>query len=296
MEKLNTKVFLTVAETGSFRKAAEMLGYTQAGISYIVKTMEEEIGLNLFIRDHNGVHLSEEGRAILPQMKQLEIDLYQFRQSINELKGLEQGSVRVQIFDSISIHWIPGILRRFQDDYPGIRVELITEEDSRKAEQMVYNGEVDCGFFLTNVTTNLETFPLKEDRLLAILAPDHPLANSTVFPIEELGAYPYISMKYDNHTGIKDIFRHYNAVPQTVYCLDNDYAAMAMVNKGLGYCIFPELLLRNVPYELCTLEFSEPQKRMISIGTRTMDTASKACRKFIEYTRNWVRETYGSDT
>lgn len=290
MDKINTEVFLKIAETGSFRKAANDLGYTQAGISYIIRAMEEEIGLSLFVRDRTGVHLSNEGQILYPHFKQIEQDNRLLRQTINELKGLEHGTLRIQIFDSISIHWIPGILQRFHKDYPGIKIELITEEDSLKAEEMVSTGEVDCGFFLTNVSADLDVFTLKKESLLAIVSPEHEMAHADVFPISKLGSYPYIGMKYDDHTGIKEIFRRYKKKPDMVYCMDNDYAAMAMVSKNLGYCIFPELLLQDIPYEICCLPFDQPQKRVISVGTRSMETASKACLKFIEYTRSWVKE------
>jgi len=289
-EKINPEVFLAVAETGSFRRAAERLGYTQAGISYIVAAMEESTGLCLFVREHSGVRLSAEGEALLPQMRQRMVWERQLKQTIDELNGLERGSLRVQIFDSISIHWIPGILRKFHDDYPGINVELITEENSRRAEEMVLSGEVDCGFFLTGVTQDMDTFPLIEENLLAIVAPDHPLAKLERFPVAQLGKWPYIRMKYEENTGIRDIFRRNHAVPQVAFRMDNDYAAMAMVSNGLGYCIFPELLLTDSPYELRCMEFDKPQRRTIRIGTADLQTASKACRKFIEYTRAWVAE------
>ena len=290
MDKINAKVFTTVAEAGSFRKAAEALDYTQAGISYIIGAMEEETGLSLFIREHGGVRLSPEGEALLPHMLELEAWERRFRQTVDELGGLERGTLRVQIFDSISIHWIPGIVRRFRDDFPGIRIELVSEEDSLRAEQMVGSGEVDCGFFLTTVSSNLDVFPLMEENLLAIVSEDHPLASEDRFPIARLGDYPYISMKYDAHTGIGDIFRQRGITPRSAFCMDNDYAAMAMVSQGLGYCIFPELLLRDVPYEIRCMQFDEPQRRTISIGTRDLGTCSRACKKFIEYTRQWVAE------
>lgn len=289
MDKINAKVFLSVVETGSFRKSAEILGYTQAGISYIIAAMEEEIGLSLFVREHSGVRLSSEGKALLPQIQALANWERQFMQNVTELKGLEKGYVRVQIFDSISIHWIPGILKEFHADYPGIEVEFVSEEDSLRAEEMVLSGEVDCGFFLTTVHGELDVFPLMEESLKAIVAPDHPLAARKTFPIKKIGDYPYIDMKWDAHTGIRDIFGKQGKTPCVAFRMDNDYAAMAMVSKGLGYCIFPELLLRDVPYEICSMEFDVPQKRTVSIGTASLMTCSNACAKFIEYTRNWVK-------
>lgn len=290
MDQSSIEVFLTVANEGSFRKAASLLEYTQAGISYIIQELEKELGLTLFLRDRSGVHLSAEGEALLPQIRQLDYDHHLLLQRVSELKGLESGSLTIQIFDSISIHWLPGILQKFKHDYPGISIELISEEDSLKAEEMVQTGQVDCGFFLTNVSADLDVYVLKEENLLAIVSPDHELASSDVFPVSRLGDFPYIRMKYDSHTGIEGIFARNHAVPRTSYQLDNDYAAMAMVSKGLGYCIFPQLLLQDIPYELRCLPFDVPQKRTISIGTRSLETASKACIKFIEYTRCWVAE------
>lgn len=292
MNNQSIAAFLAVAEEGSFRKAAARLGYTQAGVSYIIQALEEEVGLTLFLRTKAGVQLSPEGAAVLPHFQQLDRDNSLLQQVVQELKGLEKGTLRVQIFDSISIHWLPGILQQFKRDYPGITVELITEEDSARAEWMVTSGEVDCGFFLTEVASVIDVFDLHEESLLAIVSTDHPLAAGSHFPVAELGKHPYISMKYDSHTGIKEIFQRNHAHPDTAYCMDNDYAAMAMVSKGLGYCIFPELLLQDIPYELRCLEFDIPQRRTIRIGTRSLETASKACLKFIEYTRRWVAEHY----
>ncbi len=296
MEKLNPTVFLKVAETGSFRKAAEELGYTQAGISYIISSMEEETGLQLFLRERNGVKLSSEGQALMPYMKQYEIWEFQLHQAIHDLQGLNEGSLRVLIFNSISVHWIPGILSRFLGDFPHIKVELITEEDSARAEQMVLTGEVDCGFFLTNVKSDLDVYLLKKEKLCVISSLDHPLAQKKTFSFSDLDKYPYIEMKYEDHTGIRNIFEKHGVQPDTLFCLDNDNAAMSMVSKGLGYAIFAELALQDVPFPLHIMEFEKPETRTLSIGTRSIKSCSNACRTFIEYTRKWVAEELDGDS
>lgn len=293
--KINATVFLTVTETGSFRKAADELGYTQAGVSYIIGAMEEAAGCTLFFREHGGVRLTPEGELLLPQIIQLQAWERQFTQTVNEINGLEKGTLRVQVFDSVSVHWIPKILREFCHDYPGIQIDLFTEENSRRAEEMVANGEADCGFFLNSKLTGLDTIPLMEEHLMAVVSPDHPLANKPYFPISQLGNYPYIRMKYEEVSPVGQAFRDEDITPDIAFTMDNDYAAMAMVDNGLGFCIFPELLLKNIPYDLKCLKFDRPKKRTISIGTRDMKTASKACRKFIEYTRRVVAQEKASN-
>lgn len=292
MDRNAVQVFITVAEEQSFRKAANKLGYTQAGISYIIQSMEEEAGLTFFLRDRTGVQLSPEGQRILPHIRQLEMDNRVLQQTIGELKGLEKGTIKVGIFDSVAIHWIPGILQRFNNDYPGIELELITEEDNHKMEDLVRTGELDCGFFLTKVKSQIDVFELHEEPILAVVGREHELANARFFPLDRLGEFPYIEMKYDSITGIKNIFERHNVQPNTVYSIDNDYAAMSMVDKGLGFCVFPELLTQGIPFDLKFLKFDKRETRMLSIGTRSTETASKACLKFIEYTRQWVAERY----
>lgn len=290
MDKLNTKVFLSVAETGSFNETARKLGYSQAGVSYIINAMEEETGLKLFIREYGGVRLTEDGRLLLPAIRQLYSSECQVEAKVSDLKGLKSGHLRVIVFDSVSVHWVPSILREFTRDYPGIDVELITQEDCQRAEEMVYRQEADCGFFLHSpLKMELYCLPLMEEALQAIVATDHPLANYPFFPLSKLGEYPYISMAYEENNGIYQIFRKNGVTPKIAYRMDNDYAAMAMVSNGLGFCIFPELLLQDSPYSLKRLDFEEPQSRIVSIATRSLKTCSLATRKFIEYTDRFAR-------
>lgn len=290
MEKLNTKVMLHVTETKNFKKTAEKLGYTQAGVSYIIGAMEEEMGIRLFNREYGGVRLTPEGEELLPLIRQIDDSYRVLEEKINDIKGLNTGTIKIQVFDSISIHWIPGILRKFKTDYPGIKVELITVEDSKQAENMVFHQEVDCGFFLNTVSTEIETYPLMEESMKAIVGFEHPLAQGDVFPLSMLGKYPYIQMGFEENTGIAKIFTRNGTKPQVAVKVDNDYSAMAMVGENIGFCIFPELLLQDMPYPVKCLDFDAPISRTISIGIRSTETASKAVLKFVEYAREWVKE------
>lgn len=291
MDKVNAKVFLKVAECGSFVRAAKELGYTQAGISYIVAAMERTLGFPVFIRERGGVRLSDAGKELYPVLQTIENDMRLLDEKVNDIRGLQCGTVKVLIFDSISVHWLPGILKEFKRDFPNIRVELTTVESTRIAEQMVRSQQVDCGFFLHKPSRNdLDMAVLMEEKLMAVLSKEHPLAGLKKFPAKELGNYPYIGMAFSEENGISDIFTSHSVVPKSVYQLDNDYAAMAMVSANHGYCIFPELLLRNVSYDLRIMEFDEYIGRTISIAAKSFDGCSLAAKKFIEYTKKWVSE------
>ena len=103
--------FLTVARLGSFKAAAEELGYTQAGISYLVNALEKELGLTLFLREYGGVHLTTEGREVLGLVQAINADEHALAARVRELADREGGLVRVGAFTSVAIEWFPSIAR-----------------------------------------------------------------------------------------------------------------------------------------------------------------------------------------
>ena len=110
MEKVNVEVFMNIVRLGSYSKAAEKLGYTKAGISYIVTGMEETAGFKLFNREYGGVRLTPEGEALLPHMQRLYEQEQNLREQMDRIKGLETGHVRVISFNTVLVCWFPDIL------------------------------------------------------------------------------------------------------------------------------------------------------------------------------------------
>ncbi|MBQ6362006.1 MAG: LysR family transcriptional regulator [Lachnospiraceae bacterium] len=291
MDRINTEVFLKAAETLNFRRTADELGYTQAGVSYIISSMEQELGLPLFIREYGGVELTAEGRDLLPWIRDLAASEHRLRERVDDLKNLDAGEIRVLVFYSISLRWIPGILERFHRDYPNIRVQLVSVDETGLAQEMTRRREVDCGFYILPVADDLEMIPVMDEPMKASFAPDHPAAAMDHFPVADLDRYPYINLVRD--TEVMDLFRKYGKTPKIGFTSENDLSALAMASKGLGYCINSSILLEDIPYDLVSVEFDEPVRRTICIGARKISESPKAARMFIRYAREWLAERYG---
>lgn len=289
MEKLNAQVFLKTVETGSFKKTADILGYTQAGISYIINAMEEEWEIQLFQREYGGVSLTSEGRHLLPLVRRIADDEHYLQEAINDIRELNAGTVRISTFNSVYIHWIPGIVRKFRDRHPRIDVEIISCEEDKGNEQLILNRDVDCGFLANTKNTEVDHYDLMEESLMVALPLDHPMADKKKFPRKEIGNYPYIMMSYDKPDFNDLIFRD-GIAPQTAFTVDNDFAAMAMVAHGLGLCIFPQILLNDMPFPLRCMEFDPPLRRTVGIGARSVRDCTRAAKEFIRCTREWVEE------
>ena len=125
MDSSRLEHLLKVIECGSITKASEELGYTQSGISHMVKALEKEFGFPLFARGRSGVEPTEDCKRIIPAIRQIVRWNEQLGQLTADIRGLTVGTVRVGTFTSVSVHWLPKILKRFQTQHPQVKIDLV---------------------------------------------------------------------------------------------------------------------------------------------------------------------------
>ena len=104
--------------TAVFTRAGEVLGYTQSGITQMMKALEKEVGLSLFIKDKSGTALTREAQSLIPAVRALLNADEVVRQEIASLKGAQTGTITIGTYLSCSIHWIPRIIQAFQRSIP----------------------------------------------------------------------------------------------------------------------------------------------------------------------------------
>lgn len=289
MDKLNCNVLLTVVETGSFKRAADILGYTQAGVSYIINSLEDEWGIKLFYREHGGVKLTSDGEKLLPLIRQVDIAERNIGEMVNDIKGLNAGKVRISTFNAVSIHWLPGIIRTFKEKYPAIDLEIISREDNKENEQLIFNREVDCGFLAEVPSSEIEFHDLLNDSYLVAVAENHPSAGEAAYPVTKLYDDAYIMLAFDRSDFYDKIFPD-GKRPKPAFIADNEVAALSMISENLGVGIFSQLLAGDAQYPVCFIPLEPPATRTVGIGVRSMKTCTTATRQFIQHVRDWVAE------
>ena len=161
------QAFVEVADAGSFTKAAETLAYSQSGISHMVSDLERDWGVALFERSRRGVVLTGDGARLLPEARALCESFRALEATVDEVRGLETGLIRIGVFPSVAAHWIPRIIKRFNADYPGIDYKLRVS-DYTEIEEWIAAGTVDCGFVMLPLRTDarLVVRALEEDEFL----------------------------------------------------------------------------------------------------------------------------------
>lgn len=276
------RAFVTTVEYGSFTKAAEILNYSQSGISRMIGDLESEWRVTLLERNKSGVKLTSDGLKLLPHAKAICAEFEKLQMQVDELSGLQSGIIRIGTFSSVATHWLPNIIREFQKDYPGIDYELLLG-DYTEIEEWIATGRVDCGFLRLPTHPEFETIFLHRDNLRVILPEDHPLAESDKFPVEALCSDPFMLLEKGAKAEISEIFERNNLTPKVHFTTWDDYAIMSMVESGLGISILPELILKRIPYRIVSKELDVPAYRNIGLALRSQKTASLAVKRFLEY-------------
>jgi len=274
--------FVKAAEHGSFTKAAEILHYTQSAISRMINDLENEWQTTLLERGKHGVSLTSDGTRLYPYCVNVCNEYEKLKLAVDELKGLETGLIRIGAFSSVATHWIPNMIRNFQNDYPKIDYEILLGDYTEIAE-WIRNGRIDCGFTDLHYAGDLDAEILEKDELCVILPKDHPLCKYDAVPAKELEKYPFLLLEKNGVSECESIFKKCRLKMQIHYATWDDYSIMAMVEKGLGISILPRLILQRIPYHVEIRDLSVPAYREICIAVRDRTMLSKAVMAFLTY-------------
>ena len=278
-----------VCELGSLTKAAEALGCTQSAVSHTINSLEEQFGFAILTRSRAGVNLTDDGQRIMPSVRGMLNYYEQLNQTVSAIRGLDFGTVRIGAFTSVAVHWLPGVIKEFQRDYPNVDIKLLNG-DYHDVEKWLTEGSVDLGFVNLPPNLNCECIALMADTLLAILPPDHKFASYPKFPLVECETEAFITLlETSNHDANKALSAA-GIKPNIKFSTKDDYAIIAMVEQGLGISIMPELLLRGRHDNVAVKELVPPSKRTIGLAIGETSSQSPATRKFADYIIRWVKE------
>ena len=236
--------FLKVFERNSFSDAARDLGYTQSAVSQMIKSLEEELGVTLLVRSRSGVALTYEGRHLLPYIRDT-VNAYRMLQSqAAGFSGLEQGTIRLGTFTSVSSYLLPPAMERFRRLHSGIRFELY-QGLYYEIEDWVREGVVDFGFTDMLRTIPFPCEPIYQDTMLVVLPEGHPLGENIFIQVDELAAEPFILLEEGRGGGcIRDLLTRHPQI-NVQYRVADDYTILNLVENNLGVSILPEAVLRR---------------------------------------------------
>ena len=274
--------FVTTVEKGSFTRAAQELDYAQSSISKMVADLEREWDVMLLERSKSGICLTSAGKQIMPFLRKVLNDYRELEGQISRMNGIESGVVRIGTFSSVAINWLPNILARLQQDYPGIEYEMLLG-DYEEVEQWIEEGRVDCGFLRLPTRPQFDTILLKQDEYKVVLPTEHPLAQKETIAIEDLNHLPFLLLERGGKTEVSELLDRYRVQPNIRFTTWEDFAILAMVEKNMGVSILPDMILQHISYKIKIRSLRQPYYRPIGLAMKNEKHLTPAVRKFIEY-------------
>ncbi len=290
MESARCKAFIESVDRGSFRAAADALGYTPSAVSQLVAALEKDLGLTLLVRTKKGVKVTPEGSKLVPIARSYlarELEMYQLA---SELRGINVGELTIAAYPSVATTWLPDIVRRFQEDYPGIQIRIMEGIRSEIFDHLDQHV-ADMGFLAFTKPMNYEWIPLAEEEIIAVIPENHPLAGADVFPIGECEKYPFIMTSWGNDVDIQNILRRHNVNPEIKYTTYDTPATLAMVKMGLGISFVNELSAQHWNEHLVKMPLEPPEQITFGIAFTSEEHMTRASKKFLAYAVRYLTQS-----
>lgn len=283
------RLFADVAETENFTKTGNRMGYTQSGVSHMLKSLEDDVGFSLFIRSKQGVKLTKNAESILPSIRAL-LSIYEnLEQSINEINGLETGRLTIATFSSISIHWLPKIIHKFQKTYPGINIKLM-EGGTDDIVNWIDSDIADFGFMSQRQIKTLDWIPLCEDPLMAVVPKSFPVPESNMFPIKDFENKDFIISAMGTDYDIHHALSTSKVSPNILFSSKDDQAIISMISNELGISILPKLVFRNFEDQVSSYPLEPFYSRTLGVAVKSIENMSPAAYKFLDLTKDMLPE------
>ena len=293
MDSKKISAFLTVNRLGSLTGAAEVLNYTQSGMTHMMNALEKELGVTLLQRGRNGVSLTPAAQQLLPRMEALVEAADTLERELSELKGSRSPRIRIGAYTSMAQHWLPEIVRRFLLDFPtadvAIRMEGLTDLYS-----LLKNGELDCIFVSHHpefLTADEEWLPLRNDELVAVLPEDYPVKGG-LFNVRGFEGKEFLMPASDFALDIDPVLSAGGVHPNILRTNLDDPAILSMVEHGLGLSVLSELVMRGRQDKVLALPLTPPAYRELGIAFRAGGPQDRLIERFVACARESVMELY----
>lgn len=290
MDTAKVRALLAAVDLGSISKAAEALGYTQSGVTHMMRSLEEDAGFPLLLRGNRGVTFTPDGERLAPLFRELSKAADRLEQEMALTRGVERGIVRIGTYSSISLHWMPQILEEFQKRYPNIEVELL-EGNGQEIEDWLASGRIDIGFASLQVFAGFDTVEILDDPMFAVVPRSHPRAGDGSFPIAAFRGEPFLVYVANTEPDV-DLARVMDMAgigARGRFSSNFDMTILAMVEHNLGVTIMPRLILEGSTADVAAVPISPSISRKLGMAVRSMSGASPAMKRFMSVTREVLR-------
>jgi DNA-binding transcriptional LysR family regulator len=247
MEFFQLQAFIAVAETHSFGRAAEELNRSQPAISISIGKLEKELGIALLDRYRRDIRLTDGGQIVFDYAQRILNLREEISGALEELRQLHHGKVSIGANESTNLYLLPQMILDYRERYPQIKVEVF-RSSSAELPKEVKERNLDFGIVAFDpADPELATFPIREDELILVVPPKHPLAKKRKVTIQQLGTETFVAhnVQTPSRDYVIQIFRRAGVPLNIGIELSSMETIKQFVEMNQGIAILPKLALEK---------------------------------------------------
>jgi DNA-binding transcriptional LysR family regulator len=287
MELRQLEYFIAVAEEANFTRAAERVHISQSGVSAQIRQLEHDLGATLIDRSGRSASLTAAGAAALDHARAVLASVDAVRKAVDDVNGLIRGRLVIGMVTACTVTPLFEALAAFHLAHPGVEITLIEDNSDRLVER-VRSGAADLALIGASgiAPLGLDALPIVSERLVAAVPPGHPLAGRARATLDEISAYPIVSMP--KGTGVRTVFDQGCAAkgirPDIALQASAPGAVADLAIRGLGIAILSESMVAGHDGRLKALAIDDIETPAV-LALIWTTTKSPALRELLRHSR-----------
>ncbi|MEU9893621.1 LysR family transcriptional regulator [Streptomyces phaeochromogenes] len=281
------ELFLSVAETGSFTRAAEEVLLSQPVLSRTIQQVEHAVGAKLFERSTRSLALTPEGTELLGIVRDILRTYHRGMERFAAIRAGERATVTLAALPSVAAGMLPGVFRTVLADRPAMQLRIL-DGITQEVIEHVRSGAAELAIAEAgNADSHVRGHPLCEDPVLAVLPADHPLTERASVSWSDLAQQPFVAFAPANSVRrlTDDAFDQAGVRPTNVIETREVGTAAGMISAGLGVSAVPRLVLPLLAFgRLVTRPLSGPSAvRRLAVYTPRASDLPPAAAYFLHH-------------
>jgi len=243
--------FVEVAKQKNFTKASNILHLTQPTLSKMVKSLEDELEVELIDRSSRKIELTDAGEIVFEQGQKILASIDEVSLLLYDLMNLKKGKIKIGIPPLIGVLFFPEIIKGFQDLYPGVTIQLI-EVGANKVKALVEDGEIDLGVVVLPVEADrFNVIPFVSEEMQLFVHSTHPIASQTEISLERTHEESFILFNeaFMLHDKIIEECIKAGFTPNVSYESSQWDFIVALVEQNIGVAILPQPIEKKINHE-----------------------------------------------
>lgn len=261
MELRQLRYFVAVAQTRNFTRAAEQLHIAQPPLSRQIQQLEDELGVQLLLRNSRPLRLTDAGRVFREQALQILARVEQMKTATQRTGRNERSVLSIGFVASTLYSGMPLLVRRLRQQRPELDIQLL-EMMSMDQMEALKTGRIDVGFGRVRaIDPAVERIVMREERLVVALPPTSPLAEGTgPLPLSAITGETLIVYPKEPRPSFADqvlsLFADQGLRPKEIQEVRELQTALGLVAADMGACIIPSSV-RLLRTDLCYRDLAD---------------------------------------